>query len=165
MRKPDALQKVSMTFFTTGYEACTRTNHLSELGAAQREVQDFIRVIEDVAEQLRVDRFRDFEGERSCRSARRGRTALMVCQAISIAITIVLPTLVASFSASRLSSGLASLLALTRCGRKPSPILPICGATSVSQMVVSTASTRLKKGRMPLNSWCRQCCSAGRFPA
>jgi hypothetical protein len=29
--------------------------------------------------------------------------------------------------------------------------LPICGATSVSQMAVSTASTWQKKGRMPLN--------------
>ncbi len=31
------------------------------------------------------------------------------------------------------------------------------GATSVSQIAVSTASTWQKNGRMPLNSWCRQC--------
>ena len=36
------------------------------------------------------------------------RTALIVCQAISIAMTVVLPAPVASFSASRSSSGLAS---------------------------------------------------------
>ena len=49
------------------------------------------------------------------------RTALMVCQAMSIAITVVLPAPVASFSARRMSSGLASLLALARCSRKPLP--------------------------------------------
>ena len=42
----------------------------------------------------------------------------MVCQAISIAMTVVLPAPVASFSARRISSGLASLLALARCSRK-----------------------------------------------
>ena len=35
-----------------------------------------------------------------------------------------------------------------------------CGATSVSQMAVSTASTWQKNGRMPLNWWCRQCWSS-----
>ena len=55
------------------------------------------------------------------------RTALMVCQAISIAMTVVLPAPVASFSARRISSGLASLLALVRCSRTPSPALPACG--------------------------------------
>ena len=42
----------------------------------------------------------------------RRRTALIVCQAMSITITVVLPAPVASFSAKRRSSGLASLLAL-----------------------------------------------------
>ena len=35
-----------------------------------------------------------------------------------------------------------------------------CGATSVSQIAVSTASTWQKNGRTPLNSWCRQCWSS-----
>ena len=47
------------------------------------------------------------------------RTALIVCQAMIIAMTVVLPAPVASFSARRISSGLASLLALARCSRKP----------------------------------------------
>src|SRR6266480_2628657 len=38
------------------------------------------------------------------------RTALTVCHAISMAITVVLPAPVASFSASRINSGLASAL-------------------------------------------------------
>jgi hypothetical protein len=38
------------------------------------------------------------------------RTALMVCQAISMAMTVVLPAPVASFSAKRINSGLASLM-------------------------------------------------------
>jgi hypothetical protein len=37
--------------------------------------------------------------------------------------------------------------------------LPSFGATSVSQMAVSTASIWQKKGRMPWNGWCRQCWS------
>ena len=45
------------------------------------------------------------------------RTALTVCQAMSIAITVVLPAPVASFSAKRVSSGLASRLALFRLAR------------------------------------------------
>ncbi len=80
------------------------------------------------------------------------RTALTVCQAISIAMTVVLPAPVASFSARRISSGLASLLAFARCSRKRLPRLPSCGATSVSQIAVSTASTWQKNGRTPLNS-------------
>jgi hypothetical protein len=40
------------------------------------------------------------------------RTALIVCQAMSMAMTVVLPAPVASFRARRISSGLASLLAL-----------------------------------------------------
>ncbi len=34
------------------------------------------------------------------------------------------------------------------------------GATSVSQMTVSTASTWQKNGRIPPKSWCRQCLSS-----
>ena len=44
----------------------------------------------------------------------RCRTALTVCHALSIAITVVLPAPVANFSASRINSGLASLLAAAR---------------------------------------------------
>ena len=40
--------------------------------------------------------------------------ALIVCQAMSMAMTVVLPAPVASFSASRMSSGLASLFAAAR---------------------------------------------------
>ena len=46
------------------------------------------------------------------------RTALTVCQAISIAMTVVLPLPVASFSAMRDSSGLASSLALRGARRR-----------------------------------------------
>jgi|GEM_PF-4113642 len=74
------------------------------------------------------------------------RTALMVCQAISMAITVVLPAPVASFKATRISSGLASLLALTRCSRKDLADLPDFGATSDSQIIVSTASIWQKNG-------------------
>jgi hypothetical protein len=35
-----------------------------------------------------------------------------------------------------------------------------CGATSVSQIAVSTASTWQKNGRTPPNLWCRQCWSS-----
>ncbi|CFN63427.1 Uncharacterised protein [Bordetella pertussis] len=42
------------------------------------------------------------------------RTALTVCQAMSMAMTVVLPAPVASFSAKRSRPGLASLLALSR---------------------------------------------------
>ncbi len=45
------------------------------------------------------------------------RTALMVCQAMIIAMTVVLPAPVASFKARRISSGFASWLALARCSR------------------------------------------------
>jgi len=48
---------------------------------------------------------------------------------------------VASFKARRISSGLASLLALARYSRNPSPTFPDWGATSMSQIAVSTAST------------------------
>ena len=74
------------------------------------------------------------------------RTALTVCQATIIAITVVLPAPVASFNASRTNNGLASLLAFPRCSKKPLPNLSF-GATSVSQMIVSIASSWQKKGR------------------
>src|SRR5947207_715813 len=55
----------------------------------------------------------------------------MVCQAIIIAMTVVLPAPVASLRANRISSGLASLLALARCSRKRLPVLPSFGATPI----------------------------------
>ena len=64
----------------------------------------------------------------------------MVCHAISMAMTVVLPAPVASFSAKRISSGLASLLALAKWLSNRLPPLD-CGATSLSQIAVSTAST------------------------
>ncbi len=72
-------------------------------------------------------------------------------------MTVVLPLPVAIFSARRNRSGLAWPLAPSmwrRCG-----VLPAAGATSVSQISVSTASTWQKKGRTPAKSWLRQCCS------
>ena len=85
------------------------------------------------------------------------RIALIVCQAISIAMTVVLPAPVASLSARRFSPGFAASLASSRWSRNRRPAFPLFGATSVSQMTVSTASTWQKKGRMPWN-WCsRQC--------
>lgn len=68
------------------------------------------------------------------------RTALIVCQAMSMAMTVVLPAPVASLSARRMRSGLASLLTLARSERMRFPETDL-GATSVSQMAVSTAST------------------------
>ena len=94
------------------------------------------------------------------------RTALTVCQAISMAITVVLPAPVAIFSARRNSSGLACSLApamwrrMTSYSRRrlvPADIRP---ATSVSHITVSAASTWQKKGRYPANWWLRQCCSS-----
>ena len=81
------------------------------------------------------------------------RTALIVCQAMSMAMTVVLPAPVASFSASRANSGFASSFALSRCSRKRRPAIPSVGATSISQIAVSTASTWQKKGRISLNLW------------
>lgn len=69
------------------------------------------------------------------------RTALTVCHAISIAMTVVLPAPVASFSAMRISAGLASLLAFAKCSRNLLSTLPTFGATSVSQIATSAAST------------------------
>ena len=72
----------------------------------------------------------------------RRRTALMVCHAISMAITMGLPAPVASWSARRSSPGFASWLASSRYWRNGRPALSArLGATSVSQMTVSTAST------------------------
>ena len=88
------------------------------------------------------------------------RTAFTVCQAMSIAITAVLPAPVASFRATRERPGFAASLASSIWFRNPRPRLPRPGATSVSQMAVSTASTWQKNGRMPLNGWCRQCFSS-----
>ena len=50
------------------------------------------------------------------------RTALIVCHAISMAMTVVLPAPVASFRESRGQiAGFASLFALSRCSRKLPP--------------------------------------------
>ena len=78
------------------------------------------------------------------------RTALIVCQAMIIAMTVVLPAPVANLRARRERPGLACSLAALRWSRKRRPSRPILGATSVSQMIVSTASTWQKKGRKPL---------------
>ena len=79
------------------------------------------------------------------------RTALIVCQAMSIAMTVVLPAPVASFRARRERPGLASSLERWRWSRSLLPCLSF-GATSVSQMAISTASTWQKKGRIEPNS-------------
>jgi hypothetical protein len=85
------------------------------------------------------------------------RTAFTVCQAISMAMTVVLPAPVASLSASRTSSGLACSLPPLMWAQNLATRGPILGATSVSQMAVSTASIWQKNGRMPPNLWWRQC--------
>ena len=76
------------------------------------------------------------------------RTAFMVCQAMSIAITVVFPVPVAIFRATLRSSGLASLLAPRMWSNMPrnslSGLRSPTGrtwATSVSQIIVSAAST------------------------
>jgi hypothetical protein len=79
------------------------------------------------------------------------RTALIVCQAMIIAMTVVLPAPVASLSANRESSGLASALVFLRCATNFLPDANL-GATSVSQMMVSMASTWQKNGRTSLKS-------------
>ena len=68
------------------------------------------------------------------------RTALTVCHAMSMAMTVVFPAPVANLRANRSSSGLASLLALSSNSRIRFPDLD-WGATSVSQIAVSAAST------------------------
>ena len=57
--------------------------------------------------------------EHACSPGR--RTALIVCHAMSMAMTVVLPAPVASFSARRISSGFASRLALARWSSNPLP--------------------------------------------
>ncbi len=79
------------------------------------------------------------------------RTAFSVCQAISIAITVVLPAPVASFSAIRISSGLAPWFAAWMCFQRCACCFCL-GATSVSQIAVSAASTWQKNGRTDSNS-------------
>ena len=68
------------------------------------------------------------------------RPAFTVCQAISIAITVVLPAPVASLSAMRNSSGFASLFAPRMCVQILAPAAARSEATSASQIAVSTAS-------------------------
>ena len=68
------------------------------------------------------------------------RMALSVCQAISIAITVVLPAPVANFNAIRKISGLASRFDCFRASKKPLSFLSPLGATSANQIAVSTAS-------------------------
>lgn len=89
------------------------------------------------------------------------RAELTVCHAINIAMTVVLPAPVANFRARRSNSGLACSLAPLMWSQNRCPFLPSLGATSVSQMAVSTASTWQKKGRTPFHSLTgrRQCWS------
>lgn len=86
------------------------------------------------------------------------RTALTVCHAINMAMTVVFPAPVANLKASRINSGFASRFESSRCCRNFAPLTPICGATSVSQSAVSIASNWQKNGRIPENGCCRQCC-------
>ncbi len=79
------------------------------------------------------------------------RTALTVCQAMSIAMTVVFPVPVASLRAIRQISGFADSFPASMYRRYRCPFL-VCGATSVSQIAVSTASTWQKNGRIALNA-------------
>lgn len=83
------------------------------------------------------------------------RTALTVCQAMSIAMTVVLPEPVASLSASRDSGEWPASRALSRYSRNRFPSRTF-GATSLNQMMVSTASIWQKNGRGPWKSCSRQ---------
>ena len=87
------------------------------------------------------------------------RTAFTVCQAISMAITIVLPAPVANLSATRSSPGFASSFARAKCSRT-SFARRDAGATSVSQIIVSAASTWQKNGRRPYRDGFCQCSSS-----
>ena len=88
------------------------------------------------------------------------RTAFTVCHAMSMAMTVVLPAPVASLSARRISSGFAWAFAPSRCAANFAARAPSLGATSASQIAVSTASTWQKKGRTLLKSRSRrQCCN------
>jgi hypothetical protein len=87
------------------------------------------------------------------------RAALTVCQAISIAMTVVLPAPVASFRATRRSSGLA--------WERREFFAPLSELRRdlVNQTAVSTASIWQKKGRW---LWKSDAASAGAgalFPA
>ncbi len=82
-------------------------------------------------------------------------TALTVCQAMSMAMTVVLPLPVAILQRDAGRPGLAWSLA-------PRDVRGSCRrwrrlATSVSQISVSTASTWQKKGREPVKAGSRQC--------
>ena len=89
----------------------------------------------------------------------RQRAAFSASQAMSIAITVVLPAPVASSWATRKRSGIpasmgapsevgtTSLPALIRSGNRR-PRLPALGATSVSQIAAPTASRWQKNGRI-----------------
>ena len=68
------------------------------------------------------------------------RTALSVCHAMSIAMTVVLPAPVAILSARRSSSGFASRLRASM-SRQRCAYCRFVFATSISQIRVSTAST------------------------
>src|ERR1700704_967751 len=74
------------------------------------------------------------------------RTALSVCQAMIIAMTVVLPAPVAIFKAMRNNSGLASALAAS-IERHRLAYCRLLRATSVSQINVSIASIWQKNGR------------------
>ena len=90
----------------------------------------------------------------------RPRAALSACQAMSMAMTVVLPAPVASLNATRSMSGLGSAGTTASLGRwtiafasasrsrNQRPVLPLLGATSVSQIAASTASSWQKNGRI-----------------
>lgn len=78
------------------------------------------------------------------------RIALMFCHAMIIAMTVVFPDPVAILSAHRISCGFASRFTFCRWFRNLLPSCPSFGATSVSHMIVSTASSWQKNG---LISW------------
>ena len=80
-------------------------------------------------------------------------------------MTVVLPAPVASLRARRISSGLASRLASLEVFEEALAGLAEFGATSVSQMAVSTASIWQKNGRMPLKLWCASAGAGARFRA
>ena len=82
------------------------------------------------------------------------RTAFTVCQAISMAMTVVLPAPVAILRAIRRSSGFAMAFASWRWFQMPRnrggrfvPESRSAPATSTSQIAVSAASIWQKKGR------------------
>ncbi len=86
------------------------------------------------------------------------RTALIVCQAMSIAMTVVLPAPVASFSARRSKLGIGVARWRPRGGRESA--CPAC-RTAARPRSARWRSRRPRPGRRtagcPLNLWCRQC--------